>query len=267
MNRLSLSLTIVSFGIAAASAAGEPPYDARQALETSQRAIGRQLTDVDLLDSHGQAFRFSDLAGRPVIVSMIFTSCHHICPTLTKNLAIAVHAAREVLGDDSFAVVTIGFDARNDDPEAMRNFAREQRVDVDGWYFLSGNEQAIDAVSAATGFQFFPSPRGFDHINQLTVVDRQGAVYRQVYGVDFELPALVEPLKELVFNRPESQGHVLAGVVDRVRLFCTVYNPATGRYEIDNSLFIQMAIGMLIILSVVVYLWRGMRDSRRRPAK
>ena len=97
----------------------------------------------------------------------------------------------------------------------------------------------------------------------MTIIDRDGVVYSQAYGVNFELPWLVEPLKQLVFNRPESNGHLVASLVDRVRLFCTVYNPASGRYEIDNSLFIQIAIGFIIVLSVALYLWRGFHPARK----
>jgi protein SCO1/2 len=194
---------------------------------------------------------------------MIFTSCHHVCPVTTKNLGEAVLAARETLGDDSFDVVTVGFDTLRDTPDAMRAFARAQGIDVDGWRFLSGSKETIEALSADLGFQYFVSPRGFDHINQVTIIDRESVVYRQVYGVRFELPWLVEPLMELVFNRPTSQGHIIASLVDRVRLFCTVYNPATGRYEIDNSLFIQIAIGFLVVLAGFAYLWRGFHPKRQ----
>jgi len=59
-------------------------------------------------------------------------------------------------------------------------------------------------------------------------------------------------------------GRPIASLVDRVRLFCTVYDPASGRYEFDKSLFIQIAIGFLIVLSVAVYLFREFRKSRRK---
>ena len=167
------------------------------------------------------------------------------------------------LGEESFDIVTIGFDTANDTPAAMKGFARQQGIDRPGWRFLSADRETIEALSADLGFQFFPSARGFDHLNQLSVIDRDGRVYSQVYGVSFNLPALVEPLKQLVFNRPQSAGHPVATLVDKVRLFCTVYNPATGRYEIDNSLFIQTAIGLMIVFSVAIYLLREARRARR----
>lgn len=263
MHRVSTIITLTGLAISAAAVAQtDVRYDPDRALGLSQSVIGRQIGDHAFFDRNYRPVSLYDFAGKPLLISMIFTSCHHICPLTTKHLDEAVAAAREVLGEDSFAIVTIGFDSANDSPEAMRAFAREQGVDAAGWHFLSGTQESIAALSEDLGFQFFPSPRGFDHINQVTVIDRDSKVYGQVYGVTFELPWLVEPLKALVFNRPESEGHFFAGLADRVRLFCTVYNPASGRYEIDNSLFIQIAIGFMIVLSVAIYLWRGFRPAR-----
>ncbi|MDX1405062.1 MAG: SCO family protein [Woeseiaceae bacterium] len=257
-----LPLLFLLLGTAPLIAQANAAYDADRALGISQAAIGNRIGNYAFTDQLNRQVTLHDFAGRPLVISMIFTSCHHVCPTTTRRLDEAVAAAREVLGDDSFEVVTIGFDAAADTPEAMRAFAREQGMAGRRWHFLSGSQATIDALSDELGFQFFASPRGFDHINQTTVIDRESRVHAQVYGVQFELPWLIEPLKQLVFNRPESAGHLLSSFIDRVRLFCTVYNPASGRYEIDNSLFIQIAIGFMVVLSVAIYLWRGFRPKR-----
>jgi len=247
-----------------AIATDESLYDPEAALQLSQEAIGRPLRDHELVDRFGQTVKLrSDYEGRPLVISMIFTSCHHVCPTTTKHLAEAVESAREALGDDSFDVITIGFDVATDTPQAMAAFARRQGVDIENWRFLSANSENIQSISEDLGFIFFPTPRGFDHINQSTIIGRTGAVYGQVYGVTFELPWLVEPLKEIVFNRPSSSGHLFSGIVDKVMLFCTVYDPATGRYRFDNSLFVQIAVGASMILAILFYLLNEMLKSRR----
>jgi protein SCO1/2 len=239
-------------------------YDPDTALQRSQSAIGQTVGDHQLIDQYGNSVDLrSDYAGRPLVVSMIFTSCHHVCPATTKHLAAAVDSARDALGLDSFDVVTIGFDVANDTPQAMSAFARRQGVSADNWRFLSATSESIQAISDDLGFIFFPTPRGFDHINQSSVIDRNGVVYSQVYGVTFELPWLVEPLKEIVFNRPSSTGHLFAGLIDRVKLFCTVFDPATGRYRFDNSLFVQIAVGASMIFAILFFLLKEIVASRR----
>ena len=52
-------------------------------------------------------------------------------------------------------------------------------------------------------------------------------------------------------------------MVDRIKLFCTVYDPATGRYEFDRSLFFQIFAGLTMVLGITIYLLREIRNARR----
>ncbi|MCJ7556692.1 MAG: SCO family protein [Gammaproteobacteria bacterium] len=239
-------------------------YDSEAALKRSQAAIGNTLHDAQLVDINGHAVNLTDFSGKPLLISLVFTSCYHTCPVTTRYLAKAVANAREVLGKDSFNIVTIGFDTLHDTPDSMAAFAKSQAIDTSNWAFLSGTAESMASLVKDLGFIYFPSPRGFDHIVQLTVVDRDSRVYRQVYGEAFDLPWLMEPLKDLVFNRPSSTDATLASLTDRIKLFCTVYDPTTGRYKFDYSLFFQIAIGFMIVASVSIYLLREVRRSRRR---
>ena len=93
----------------------------------------------------------------------------------------------------------------------------------------------------------------------------QGRVYRQIYGASFETPHLVEPLKQLVFGR-RIDMQSWDGIVNRVRLFCTIYNPATGRYRFDYSIFISMVVGGLTLGSIAFVLVRAWLRGRRLRA-
>jgi protein SCO1/2 len=251
-----------------AGASPSPPrqpasYDANAALKHSQAAVGNKLGEYELTDVDGNPVRLTEFAGKPLLISLIFTSCYHTCPVTTRHLAKAVANAREVLGPDSFNVVTIGFDTLNDTPRNMAAFARSQSIDTTNWKFLSGSPESMADLVEDLGFIYFPSPRGFDHIVQLTLIDSESRVSLQVYGEAFDLPWLMEPLKDMVFSRPASSAQPLAGLTDRIKLFCTVYDPATGRYSFDYSLFIQIAIGFVVVMSVGIYLAREIRSARR----
>jgi len=239
-------------------------YSADEALAVSQAAIGRELAQLEFTDSYGRPYQLADHDNKPLLISLIFTSCYHVCPTLTRHLKTAVEAAREALGHDSFRIVTIGFDTANDSPARMQDFARKQGINDPDWAFLSASAETIATLTENIGFIYFPTPRGFDHITQLTIINRDGMIYNQVYGGTFELPWLVEPLKDLIFNRPQSEHSFLSSIVDRVKLFCTVYDPGTGRYRYDYSLFFQIAIGFLAVSGVLAYLLTETRRARRK---
>ena len=169
-----------------------------------------------------------------MVLNLVYTSCSGLCPTIIQTLDTAVAAAQQTLGADRFGVLTIGFDTRNDTPERMRAFARAQHIDRPGWRFLSGDAGTIEALADEVGFVVYPAPQGFDHMALTTIVDPEGRVYRQIYGSAFDPPALVEPLKELVLGR-RTAWTSLDGLINRVRLFFTLYDPRTGSYRFDYA--------------------------------
>ena len=260
--KLGIGLALMLPTLAPPGAAAKPVPDEAAALRTGQAAIGRELGEHTLWDTDGRRVRLADLRGRPLVLNLVYTSCSGLCPTVVQTLDGAVAAAQEALGADRFAVLTIGFDSRNDTPERMRAFARAQGIDRPGWRFLSGDAKTIEALAGEVGFVVYPAAQGFDHMALTTIVDPEGRVYRQIYGSSFEPPALVEPLKELVFGRRSAWTSV-DGLINRIRLFCTLYDPRTGSYRIDYAPFIGMAIGLVALAGIAGFLIREWRRTGR----
>lgn len=245
------------------AAAQNSRLDENASLAVSQGAIGHTVGDYRFRDSAGRPVAIKDFAGTPLVVSMVYTACDHTCPIITQTLADSIGIAREAVGAGGFKVLTVGFDTRNDTPERMRTFARQQGVGDDNWLMLSADPQTIQAFANDLGFLFVKTPYGFDHLAQVTVIDGKGTVVAQIYGQDFPPPQLVEPLKQAVFGVDIDTVSV-AALVNRVKLFCTLYDPASGRYRFDYSLFIGMLIGFVsiaIIGFVVVRAWWRLRAA------
>ncbi len=88
------------------------------------------------------------------------------------------------------------------------------------------------------------------------MIDAEGLVYRQVYGQVFDTPLLVDPLIELVLGRSPAEQPLLANLVNKIKLFCTTYDPVRDGYYFDYSLFIGMLIGGSIIIFTAVVVFR-----------
>jgi hypothetical protein len=129
------------------------------------------------------------------------------------------------------------------------------------WHFLATDASTIDALSDNLGFLFYPSAKGFDHLVQTTIIDRNGVIYRQLYGVDLDTQALVEPLKELVFDTPRSAG-LIEHWISTFKLFCTVYDPNSDRYRFDYSIFMTIVVGVLCLGAIATFI---VREWRSRP--
>ena len=237
--------------------AAAPAFDYDQALATSQAALGTQVGDYRFTDTDGEVLTLGQLRGKPLVLSMLYTSCYQICPMTTRHLSKIVQKARAALGDDNFAVAVVGFDTAVDTPDAMRFFGAKQGISDQGWKLLSADPQTIKALSQDLGFLYYPSSNGFDHLIQATVIDAEGRVYRQVYGQVFDTPLLVDPLIELVLGRKAAEQPLLANLVSKIKLFCTTYDPVRDGYYFDYSLFLGMLIGATIILFAGTVVVRG----------
>ncbi len=241
---------------------GEFDYDA--ALKFSQNAIDKEVGDYRFINSDNQILSLSDFRGKPLVISMVFTSCYQICPMTTRYLSEVVEKARDALGRDSFSVAVIGFDTAVDTPQAMQYFANKQGISDKQWNLLSMNQTDVDALAEDIGFLYFPSSNGFDHLIQATILDAEGKVYRQVYGQAFETPLLVEPLIDLVLGRPKVEQSFLSSLSDKIKLFCTTYDPVTDGYYFDYSLFLGIIIGGTIIVYTGWTVTREIRRNRKQ---
>jgi len=242
--------------------AGPGLADGRQdaAVAKSQDAIGAVVPDLPLMGADGDRITLAQFRGKPLLVSLVYTGCADICPTVVESLALANRAAEETFGKDSFNILTVGFDTRRDTPDRMRNFAKAHGAGGKNWRFASSDASTMDRLAAAVGFDFVASAGGFDHPAQVTVVDAEGKVYSQIYGGTFAPPDVIEPLKSLIYGRARPVFS-LAGLGDRVKLFCTFYDPRTGRYYFDYSILFSVVIGAACLGGVLYFLLRELRKS------
>jgi protein SCO1/2 len=257
---------VLRIGLALAGAVVLMPAQAQrlneaEALRTSQAAIGRTVEGVALTTSDGTPLTFEQLRGRPVALSLVYTSCYHVCSGLTLRLRDTVKVARQALGNDAFSVVTVGFDTPNDRPERMRAYARERGATQPGWYFASTDATGIERLAQTVGFTYFASAKGFDHVTQTTIIDARGRVVLQVYGEDFAPPLVVEPLKKLVWGQ-NLDRRTLAGLVNTVKLLCTIYDPTSGRYRFDYSLIVNVVAGSLALGIALVGILAALRNVK-----
>jgi protein SCO1/2 len=222
--------------------------DPAEALARSEAAIGRAVGDHRLV--------------RPLVVSLVYTSCSSVCPLATETLKSSVAQARSMLGESAFEVLTVGFDARSDTPSRMAAFAADHDISGDPfWHVATASPAVLRGLLGEVGFTYSGAAGGFEHVAQTTILDADGRVYRQIYGDEYPLQVLVEPLKELVFGVTTS-SFTPAALADRLRFLCTVYDPKTGRYRVDYTLFLEVGAGGLslaLMAWMILRMWRGSR--------
>ena len=248
-----------------------PGLEAKSAYAASQQAIGSAVGDHTLVDREGRPVRLASYRGKPLLVSFIYTGCFEVCPTTTRALNDTVRALQGRFGTNQFNVISVGFNQPADSPQAMKAFAAQHRISQPNWDFLSPPPAVVGPLTRDFGFVYQATPAGFDHVLQVSLVDGQGRIVRQVYGDRPAADALGEPMKQLLVGAPLPQATALETIIDQIRLLCTVYDPKTGTYRVDYGLAIEAAGGLTFIIAVALYMfneWRSRRRARRsgRPA-
>lgn len=238
--------------------------DEKAAFERSQAAIGQPVGDFVLLDRQGKPVELKKFRGKPLLVNFVYTACFQVCPTTTRNLQKAVVETVEVMGADRFNIISIGFNQPLDSPQAMKDFAARYGLDLPNWEFLSPAPAIVGDVTQNFGFSFVATPAGFDHLNQITLVDAEGRIARQVYGEKFTPKDLAEPLKLLITGSAiPAEASTVKELMERVRILCSVYDPGTGRYRTNYSVYFMTA-GFVTFLAFLIYMSLNMWRSRRR---
>jgi len=132
----------------AETAATAPAADAAAAEDKARNYF----TDLEVIDQNGKRLRFySDvLKGRVVLINFIFTNCQDACPLVTHKLNQVRSLMAEVVRDEVW-FVSISVDPERDTPEAMKAFAKKQRVDESRWLFLTGPKQNLDFIVKRLG--------------------------------------------------------------------------------------------------------------------
>ncbi len=232
------------------------------AINQTTNAIGREIGNYTLTDQDGKKFSIREFQGKPYVLSLIYTTCGHECPTIIMHLQEAFKMAGGDFGA-KFNALTIGFNPEKDTPEQLKKYGEGFTNDFSKWRFAAADKKTIEGLARDLGFYYNKVDEGFDHINMVTIVDKQGKIYKQVYGLDFKPEEVLEPVSQSinmvtpVVSRPLS-------IIERIRLFCYKYDEATGKYKLDYGLLITASIGAVLQIATMgwfIYLLWG----KKRP--
>jgi protein SCO1/2 len=148
--------------------------------------IGAPVPEFALIDQRGDTVSLAALRGKVVVVTFIYTRCPlpDYCPRMIANLAAVRDRFHDRLGKD-VALLTVTFDPQFDTPQRLMAFARSQKADVPGWFFLTGDAAGIRRVCEAFGVEYWPDSGLITHTLQTAVIDRDGRLAAAVEGKDF----------------------------------------------------------------------------------
>jgi protein SCO1/2 len=181
-------------------------------------------------DENGRAVTLGDYFGlKPIVLAFVYYECPMLCNQVLNGLTTSLTVLEESVGRD-FDVVAISFDPR--ETPALASGKKKSYLDrysrpasVNGWHFLTGDDNAIQAVTRAAGFNFVWDDRTkqFAHPSGIVVATPDGKVSRYFFGIEYAS-------RDVKFAVIESSAGRIGSVIDNLLLYCYHYDPATGSY-------------------------------------
>ena len=223
--------------------------------------------DITLIDETGKAVELGSFfkEGRPVVINLGYSRCPSICIAMRNQLVTSLPDTELNLGED-FIVLNVSID-----PEESFEVSAEMQgktlkeledagveVGAEGWRFLTGDQDAIKALTDAVGYRYLyiKTQNEYGHPGVLVLADGEGIVRRYLSGVAYSGRTLRLSIVET------SEGKV-GSLFDQAFVTCFVWDSEANNYTVTAG-FIMMMGGGVTIFFVAGLVWAGFAYEKRR---
>lgn len=176
-----------------------------------------ELPTFELINQAGQLVHSSDLTGKLLVISLIYTACTDSCPITTMEMRDLQDRLRTeaMLGSDAL-LLSITVDPERDTPAVLAEYAKQFNADTTAWHFLTGQPDYVRKVvvdGLLPGYDkttpldhpshseggTTPADQSYEvtHGDRVLLVDRHGII-RAIYAVsDLDLDRIATDMRRL----------------------------------------------------------------------
>jgi protein SCO1/2 len=265
---MAILLSLPAFGQGMTQGVMSPPANVRppglKNVGIEQHLDDQIPPDLSFRDESGKSVRLGDYFGKkPMILNLVYYQCPMLCGEVLSGLESALRVLKFDVGKE-FDVLTVSFDPRETPDmatkkkaEFLKRYGRPGAAD--GWHFLTGPQESIDALTKAAGFQYQYDPKTgqFAHATAIMVLTPEGKIAQYYYGVEYAP-------KDLRLGLIQASQNKIGTLADQVLLYCYHYDPTTGKYGAVISRVLQLSgLATILVLGVLmtVLIRAGRQDS------
>ena len=146
---------------------------------------------VPFTDQRGNTSALADWRGKPVMITMFYSSCQFVCPRIVE----ALKRTEESLGPQRapVPVLMVSFDPERDDVAALKAMAEERHIDSRFWTLARTDARNVRKLAAMLGIQYRQLPSGeFNHSSAIILLDAEGRVVGKTSALGDADPAFVK---------------------------------------------------------------------------
>ena len=167
---------------------------------------GDPLPDATLLTQDSLQLRLSDLQGRALLLTFIYTRCPvpDFCPLMSRRFQQLQEPLKARFGDHT-RLLTISFDPAYDTPSVLRRYAQQYTDDTRHWIFATGDTTTIRRLATQFGVHYEAAAGEIIHNLTTALVAPDGRIGRIWRGnrwtTDEVLAAVAEVLADTSATR------------------------------------------------------------------
>ncbi len=129
---------------------------------------------VAVEDQFGEVTGLDRYKGHPVLVTMFYTSCPHVCPMLISTIRLT-ESKLSIEERAELRVLTISIDPEHDTPEKLRETMERHSVDASRWSMVRSEPDDLRTIAGVFGVRYKQLPDGeFNHTTRIILLDRDG---------------------------------------------------------------------------------------------
>ncbi len=229
-------------------------FDASVMRIDEDKYLGAYVPDVTFTDEGGKKHRLLDFVkGKPTALILAYYTCDSACPILVKG---ALDATKNL--NEDFRVLVLSFD-KEDTLDSLKAFKLKLGNVPSSWTFGLMKEEDIKKLTSSIGYRFFYSHRDkvFVHPNVITFLSPEGEVVRYLYGIS-------PKERDLRIAFAEARGSKITknSFVDLAFLVCYRYDPNTGKYGLNPTVFFGLAGFGLVSLTLAYAFLKPRREVK-----
>ncbi len=129
---------------------------------------------VPVEDQFGEITKLDRYKGHPVLITMFYASCPHVCPLLISTIKLTESKLSPEQRAD-LRVLTISIDPERDTPEKMLETMERHSVEASRWSMVRPQPGDLRTIAGVFGVKYKQLPNGeFNHTTRIILLDREG---------------------------------------------------------------------------------------------
>lgn len=161
---------------------------------------GEPVPDFAMTTQDGTPLRLSDLRGKVIVLTFIYTRCPQpeFCPAMDAKFAELARRISAVPGRaDRVRLLSVSFDPEHDTPGVLAAHAARRGAKPPLWTFAVASREELGKVADAVGLTYIAGTREIDHNLRAALIGPDGRLERLEIGPGWAPTDLIKSIYPL----------------------------------------------------------------------